>query len=210
MGLPLPGAGDAGRVSGRDSTPRRHHPPPQRIVIHRDAVFARQVLGGQRRAKPHVHRPAVLLPDERQHPLAVGRRPRLIRRAPPRPGASGPWLLRRDTAAPGASPADSSRPASSPPIPDSACRPSRDSTPRPGSTLAHSSMSLPAMTPFQAISLGDISISRRRGHYQSRQHAGAAGRSEARMRRNCPEMCVSLSRVAPSGSSQEVMCAHRR
>ena len=71
------------RRSGPRATPqpRRQHPPAQRVVMHRDAVFARQMLGGQRRPKPHVDRPAVLLPHERQHPLTLGRGPRMIRRA---------------------------------------------------------------------------------------------------------------------------------
>ena len=61
--------------------PRGQHPPAQRVVMHRDPVFARQMLRGQRRPKPRVDRPAVLLPHERQHLRALGRGPRMIRRA---------------------------------------------------------------------------------------------------------------------------------
>src|SRR3990167_5136371 len=58
------------------------HPAAQRVVMHRDPVFTGQMLGGQRWPKPHVDRPAVLLPHERQHPLSLRRGPRMIRRLP--------------------------------------------------------------------------------------------------------------------------------
>jgi hypothetical protein len=43
------------------------------------AVFAGHMLGGQRRPKPLVDRPAILLPDQRPDPGPLLRRPRVIR-----------------------------------------------------------------------------------------------------------------------------------
>jgi hypothetical protein len=53
------------------------------------------------------------------------------------------------------------------------------------STLSHSSMSFPTMTPFEVISLGDISISLRRGHYHFASTGGSAegGSAEVRIER---------------------------
>jgi hypothetical protein len=50
---------------------RRQHPATQRVVMHRHAIFTGQMLRRQRRPKPRVPRPAVLLPHQRQNALAL-------------------------------------------------------------------------------------------------------------------------------------------
>src|SRR5262245_15229023 len=69
--------------AGPTPQPRGQHPPPERFVIHGDAVFRGQVLGRERRAKPLAHASAVFGPDQRDDPRAQARRPRPIR-PPPR------------------------------------------------------------------------------------------------------------------------------
>jgi hypothetical protein len=76
-----PAARDGATVSGRDSTARRPTSSGATCRAARDAIFTGQMLGGQGRAKPLVNRPAVLLPHERHYPLALRRRPRVIRNA---------------------------------------------------------------------------------------------------------------------------------
>src|SRR5207253_6403902 len=48
---------------------RHQHPPPQRFMVDGEPVLTRQMLGRQRRPKPLIDHAAVLLTDERQHPL---------------------------------------------------------------------------------------------------------------------------------------------
>jgi hypothetical protein len=59
----------------------RQHPAAQRFVVDHNAIFLGQVLGRQRRPKSLVDRTAVLLPHQREDPLALGRLARRIRAA---------------------------------------------------------------------------------------------------------------------------------
>ncbi len=84
--------------------------------MDRHAVFARQMLRGQRRAKPLG--PPARCTSRAPAPTRAPVRPRAAHDStrPPRSDAAVPSRLPPDTAAPNASPGDSSRPASSPPI----------------------------------------------------------------------------------------------
>ena len=73
--LPLPPPAMRAPLARAAPQPRRQHPPPQRFVIDRQPVFTRQMLGRQRRPEPLVDAAAVLLPDQRQHPLPQPSRP---------------------------------------------------------------------------------------------------------------------------------------
>jgi hypothetical protein len=77
MGLPLSATTMRTALPRPTPQPRGQQPPPQRLVIDRDAVFTREVLRRQRRAKALVHAAAVFLAHQRQHllPQPPWRRP---------------------------------------------------------------------------------------------------------------------------------------
>jgi hypothetical protein len=164
MRLALPAPAMRRAFAGAAPQPRRQHPPPQRVVMDGDAVFARQMLGRQGRPKPHVHRPAVLLPH--RCPTHAPVRPSAAHDStrPPRSGAQSlrpfrlvpPRQTLRLAIAHGQQPRGRSQTQSP--------RLTRLNTSTRVNSLALIHV-LPNDDPFEVISLGDISISLRRRHY---------------------------------------------
>src|SRR5262249_17254813 len=75
MHLALPPAAVRTPFARATPEPGGEHPAPQRFVINEHVILGRQVLGGQRRAEPLIHRAAILLADQAERPLPdVGRR----------------------------------------------------------------------------------------------------------------------------------------
>ena len=138
-------AASAMRAALARATPqsRGQHPSAQRLVMDDQPVFARQMLGRQRRPKSLVDRPAVLRPNERQHPLPHPARRHAIRRPPRAAMAESRRALGAIAGPTTASPADNSPPSRSPPSPASTSPPPPAPRPPPASTRPCSSLSVP-------------------------------------------------------------------